>query len=869
VALEVAGLAVELDPSKVQAGAKAVDRALKDIERASERMTRGVGSGSKRIGQEVANSAGAFDKLKSSIFSVQGALATFGLAKVAQSIVGAVSAYEQMQTSLVTVTGSAEAAKAKMAELQSLANETPFTLEGVTKAYQRLAVQGLDASTEALTAYGDIASSFNGKTVIDFVEAVADATQGQGRRLKEFGIDLQLEGDKARLVMGDTRVEVARDAQEIEKALIGIAQTRFGGAMERQAQTLAGTWSTLEDKAAALMVAIGEGGLRDALAEVVKFLTEMVDGSKGTAKELGQTLADAIHIALGGLRFLIDHLDEVKAALAGFLAMNAAQAVAGLYTAFTTAAAGAGILRGALTALNLTNPFGWIAIGVTLLAELWIHLDDVVAYLNELLEKYDSLKSIANVPKQGAKTVSGVGKGISDKVLGGLGEEHGPPEAGWIDLSWSGMFGAGKEAVEGTVEGMKAAAKQGRKKSPGPGPAGKVKPEVDSVAESLLDLKFAASEAEAALGLVMVDPADLRGLQIETELLEWKNALLRDGKIVTAAQAAEARGLIAAKVDAEAETERLKKGEEEHAAALKKAADEAERRRQVVRDDLASGALEVEKARELAALHGQSAREIAIETAFLERLFALKAQGITVDAKTAATIYQQVTALQDLNEQLEKTKAAEDQLRGALSPLTGWLEGQANGWQNFAEIAVGAVDQLASAFTEFLVTGEADFKQFAEGMKRELLELIIKQLFFLALKGLIAAATGGLSAAAGLGLGGQLLRQAVGLHDGGLVGRDASFTRAVSSSLFSSAPRYHSGGFPGLRPDEVPAILQKGERVLSRREVAAGAGGGGSKTINQSFVYNINTPDADSFRKSRRQLERDDERRGRRAGWES
>jgi hypothetical protein len=33
----------------------------------------------------------------------------------------------------------------------------------------------------------------------------------------------------------------------------------------------------------------------------------------------------------------------------------------------------------------------------------------------------------------------------------------------------------------------------------------------------------------------------------------------------------------------------------------------------------------------------------------------------------------------------------------------------------------------------------------------------------------------------------------------------------------------HAGGWAGLRPDEVPAILQCGERVLSRREVAGAA----------------------------------------------
>ena len=30
----------------------------------------------------------------------------------------------------------------------------------------------------------------------------------------------------------------------------------------------------------------------------------------------------------------------------------------------------------------------------------------------------------------------------------------------------------------------------------------------------------------------------------------------------------------------------------------------------------------------------------------------------------------------------------------------------------------------------------------------------------------------------------------------------------------------HSGGWAGLRPDEVPTILQRGERVLNRREAA-------------------------------------------------
>ena len=63
----------------------------------------------------------------------------------------------------------------------------------------------------------------------------------------------------------------------------------------------------------------------------------------------------------------------------------------------------------------------------------------------------------------------------------------------------------------------------------------------------------------------------------------------------------------------------------------------------------------------------------------------------------------------------------------------------------------------------------------------------------------------------------------------------------------------HGGGVAGLRPDEVPAILQRGERVLSRAETRAfdrGGSGGG-------ITVNIMTNDAESFRRSRTQVASD------------
>jgi hypothetical protein len=88
-------------------------------------------------------------------------------------------------------------------------------------------------------------------------------------------------------------------------------------------------------------------------------------------------------------------------------------------------------------------------------------------------------------------------------------------------------------------------------------------------------------------------------------------------------------------------------------------------------------------------------------------------------------------------------------------------------------------------------------------------------------------------------------------HDGiPSVGTGGS-RRMAPAALFASAPRLHSG----LRPGEFPAILEHGERVTSKRDVARERGGRGGLTVN--FL----TPDIGSFNRNGRQVERSLKRR--------
>lgn len=78
-------------------------------------------------------------------------------------------------------------------------------------------------------------------------------------------------------------------------------------------------------------------------------------------------------------------------------------------------------------------------------------------------------------------------------------------------------------------------------------------------------------------------------------------------------------------------------------------------------------------------------------------------------------------------------------------------------------------------------------------------------------------------------------------HTGGMAGSGPR--RSVPASLFANAPRYHSGGVVGLKPDEVPAILQTGEEVLTRSDPRNRMNGGATGGAN---VQIVNAIDAES-----------------------
>lgn len=234
-----------------------------------------------------------------------------GLRNAIGSIVETNTEFQRLQASLKTVTGSAGRAGVAFDMIRKLAKRTPFQVTEVTQAFVKLKALGLDPSEAALISYGNTASAM-GKSLNDFIEAIADASTGEFERLKEFGIKSKSEGDRVSFTFQGVTTQVGKNAVEIEQYLRRIGETTFAGAMDEQMKTLGGVFSNLRDTVEQFELAIGEAGFAAAVSEVTTELGNMLGTSEDLAPIIGGLLADATREAFRLFKALVHELRQVK-----------------------------------------------------------------------------------------------------------------------------------------------------------------------------------------------------------------------------------------------------------------------------------------------------------------------------------------------------------------------------------------------------------------------------------------------------------------------------------------------------------------------------------------------------------------------------
>lgn len=218
-----------------------------------------------------------------------------GVGAIGKSALSSASEMETLKVALKTAMGGDDSVAGEAFKtIVNFSAKTPYQLGEVMNGFIKLKNMGLDPSQKALTAYGDTASAM-GKGLNQMVEAVADAATGEFERLKEFGIRSSSEGDRVKFTFKGVTTEVGKNSKEIEDYLIKLGETNFGGGMDAQAQTLAGTMSTLKDNFGLAMAQFAnDSGLMDIAKQSVTGLTTYIEQNKDRLVENFKNIAQSV-----------------------------------------------------------------------------------------------------------------------------------------------------------------------------------------------------------------------------------------------------------------------------------------------------------------------------------------------------------------------------------------------------------------------------------------------------------------------------------------------------------------------------------------------------------------------------------------------
>lgn len=214
--------------------------------------------------------------------------------------------FEAFQTQLNREFGSIAKGKAAMDWITKFAADTPYELDQVTAAFLQLRSYGIDAMDGSLRSAGDASAAMN-KDVGSAVEALADVMQGEFERLKEFGISASQQGKKVRFSWNkDGKAmsqDVAKNALDMKKAITGIWDSKFGGAMAAQSKTLFGIISNLKDAWSRFLVMVADAGIFDLIKGKLQQLLEWVNkiSANGQMKAWAELVSKKLEEAVNWL----------------------------------------------------------------------------------------------------------------------------------------------------------------------------------------------------------------------------------------------------------------------------------------------------------------------------------------------------------------------------------------------------------------------------------------------------------------------------------------------------------------------------------------------------------------------------------------
>lgn len=409
------------ETSDIERGMDKAAESIGKLGKAASTASRDFDASANRIQQSAKRARDSIGGMVSAMNGLAAAATVGAIGSVASSIVNmgisAIKASAQMkqyEIAFSTMLGSAEKGKAMLADLQKFAAETPFDVQGVTKAAQQLLAFGFNAKEiiPTLRTLGDTAAGL-GKSA-EGVQQIAYAlgqikTSGTLKtqdmnQLTTAGIGAwemlaQAAGKSITEIKEMTEKGMIDSAAAIEVITQGMNDS-FGGMMAKTAEEITGLWSNVTETAATAQATIGT------------YLADSLDVKgvlKTIAKDIGG-VTDALAKAQGAGKSFREALQE--AVPTPFIAaIGAASAVIGTTLVAATAAATtamAGLIGVSLPVIGAVAAIGAVVATVAL---YWDDISDAATA---------AMRSVEQVVQEGLGAFAAISTRTFEGVLTGI-----------------------------------------------------------------------------------------------------------------------------------------------------------------------------------------------------------------------------------------------------------------------------------------------------------------------------------------------------------------------------------------------------------------------------------------------------------------
>lgn len=281
--------------------------------------------------------------------------------------------FEKQRVAFETLLGSADRAKALLTEIEEFSAATPFQLPGLIEGAKRLLAFGVAAEdiVPTMKSLGNAASGDQEKLdqltlAFGKVRARGKASMREINMFINAGVPLVAQLAKNFDVTQEAVFKLVETGKvgfrEVDQAIqdMTTGEGQFAGLIEKQAETLAGRFSTLKDNLGLLAKAFGEVVLPQ-VTNFVKKLTDLVQRFRALDENTKRTIITVVGIVavVGPVLFIVGKLISIIGALqkafivarAAVIAFNIALASNPVLLAITIIAglaAGIAILVGAL-----------------------------------------------------------------------------------------------------------------------------------------------------------------------------------------------------------------------------------------------------------------------------------------------------------------------------------------------------------------------------------------------------------------------------------------------------------------------------------------------------------------------------------------